>query len=234
MSAGGDGTASLLVNELEPQVPLTIFPMGTANLLAQHVNASLNIKKTVDTIKAGNLTKMDVGVANGKIFLVVASCGFDADVVDRIHCQRKGHITYWSYANPMINSILKYSYPKMRVTVDGKALDPSSWTFVLNVPKYALGLKFVQGASAADGKLDVCTFQGGGFFRGLYYFITVLFGQHQRIAATQFARFKELTIESDRRIPYELDGDPGGYLPLKIGVIPDRMTIFVPPNWQEP
>ena len=233
VSAGGDGTASLLVNELDESVPLTIFPMGTANLLAKHVDAALDVDKTADTITAGWMTRMDVGMANDRVFLVVASCGFDADVVDRIHSGRKGHITYLSYGVPMINSIMKYSYPKMRLTADGQELDPASWAFVLNVPKYALGLQFVKGASGADGKLDVCTFRGGGFFRGLYYFFCVVFRRHHSMSATQFSRFSELTIESGQKIPYELDGDPGGYLPLKIRVVPDRMAILVPEGWQE-
>ena len=85
----------------------------------------------------------------------------------------------------------------------------------------------------ADGKLDVCTFRGGGFFRGLYYFFCVVFRRHHSMSATQFSRFSELTIESGQKIPYELDGDPGGYLPLKIRVVPDRMAILVPEGWQE-
>ena len=166
VSAGGDGTASLLVNELDESIPLTIFPMGTANLLAKHVDAVLDVETTADTIQGGLMTRMDVGTANDRVFLVVASCGFDADIVDRIHHGRKGHITYMSYAVPMVNSIMKYSYPKMRLTADGQALNPAAWAFVLNVPKYALGLQFVDDASAADGKLDVCTFRKGGFFTG--------------------------------------------------------------------
>lgn len=232
VSAGGDGTASLLVNELDPHVPLTIFPMGTANLLAQFVDAALDINKTVETISAGFMTRMDVGLANDRIFLVVASCGFDADVVDRIHSGRTGHITYWSYSMPMINSIAKYKFPKMRLTADGKSLTPSCWTFVLNVPKYALGLRFVDGASADDGLLDVCTFSGGGFFRGLYYFFAVLLGGHRGIRATEFTQFKEMSIDADEPIPFELDGDPGGYLPLTIKVIPGRLAILVPANWR--
>ena len=209
VSAGGDGTASLLVNTLDPAIPLTIFPLGTANLLAQFVDASTDIEKTVNTIAAGRLIRMDAGSANGRIFLVVASCGFDADVVDRIHRGRRGHITYWSYGIPMLHSICRYRYPPMRLIADGKPLNPACWTFVLNVPKYALGLQFVAGADASDGLLDVCTFRSGGFFRGLFYFFAVLFRRHARLKATQFAKFSELKIEADVRIPYELDGDPG-------------------------
>jgi diacylglycerol kinase (ATP) len=35
-------------------------------------------------------------------------------------------------------------------------------------------------------------------------------------------------IESDVPVPYQLDGDPGGYLPLEIEVLPNRLTLIVP------
>jgi diacylglycerol kinase family enzyme len=33
-------------------------------------------------------------------------------------------------------------------------------------------------------------------------------------------------IASDRSVPYQLDGDPGGQLPLEIEVLPSRLTIL--------
>ena len=35
VAVGGDGTVSALLNE-QPEVPLTVFPAGTENLVAQH------------------------------------------------------------------------------------------------------------------------------------------------------------------------------------------------------
>jgi diacylglycerol kinase family enzyme len=29
-------------------------------------------------------------------------------------------------------------------------------------------------------------------------------------------------------VPYQLDGDPGGFLPLDIEVLPERLTLWVP------
>ena len=37
IAAGGDGTAALLANRLPATVPLVIFPLGTANLLAKYL-----------------------------------------------------------------------------------------------------------------------------------------------------------------------------------------------------
>ena len=229
--AGGDGTASLLVNRLPAEVPFTIFPLGTANLVAKFLDASLDIQRTVETISAGNAIDLDAGKANDRLFLVVASCGFDADVVDRIHKERKGHITYWSYGMPIINSIRKYQFPKMRLVADGRSLDPARWAFIFNIPQYAMDLRFIENADAQDGQLDLCTFRDGGFFQGLFYFFAVLFRRHRAISASRFTRFRQLQIESRSQVPIELDGDPGGYLPVDISVVPNRFRVIVSDRW---
>ena len=35
-------------------------------------------------------------------------------------------------------------------------------------------------------------------------------------------------IESDEPVAYQLDGDPGGMLPLDVEVVPHRLTLVVP------
>ena len=234
VSAGGDGTVSLLANRLPPEVPFTVLPMGTANLLAKYLDAPSDPVKVAANIASGKTVRMDVGRANEKLFLVVASCGFDADVVNRLHAARTGHISYWSYAKPLLDSIFKYRYPSMNFTADGQRLDSAKFAFVLNVPRYAIGLRFVENADCRDGRLDLCSFKNGGFFRGLYYFFLVLLRLHGRSSATQFAQFEKLVIESasgEEQIPVELDGDPAGCLPLELTVVQERLRVIVSDAW---
>ena len=84
VAAGGDGTISLLANQLPDNTPLAILPLGTENLLAKYLGVSSDPTVLADMIVAGNCRQLDVGRANGKLFLVMASCGFDADVVHRL------------------------------------------------------------------------------------------------------------------------------------------------------
>ncbi len=234
VSAGGDGTVSLLVNRLPPQVPYTVFPLGTANLLAKYLDATSSAAAVVETIKHGDSIGLDVGQANDKLFIVVASCGYDADVVARLHKARTGHINYLSYARPMLESVFKYKFPQMRMIADGKELRPARWAFVLNLPRYALGLAIIPDSNGHDGKLDVCAFSKGGLLRGLYYFFAVVFRRHQNIADTEFAAFETLELESLEpgvEVPIELDGDPAGVLPVTIKVLPQRLRVLVSEQW---
>ena len=79
--------------------------------------------------------------------------------------------------------------------------------------------------------LDLCTFKQGSFWHGLRYLTGVLVGRHQSWEDCTTARTQRLRIESDHRVPYQLDGDPGGYLPVEIEVLPGRLTLLVSEKW---
>jgi len=232
VAAGGDGTVSLLANILPPQTPIAIFPLGTENLLAKHLGMTADPELVANMIGEGRTERLDSGRANGQLFLVMASCGFDADVVHRLHSERKGHIKHWSYAKPIVNAISQYRYPKIRIFVDGaeKPLT-GKWAFIFNVPRYAMNLPIVWDAEADDGQLDLCTFRGGNLIRGLFYLGAVLLRQHRGWRYSHHRRFKSVRIEADERVPFQLDGDPGGVLPLEVEVIPNFLRVLVPKNW---
>ena len=185
-------------------------------------------------IANGHFATLDVGKANGELFLVMASCGFDAEVVHQVHKARKGHIRHWTYAKPILRSIRRYKYPTLSI-YSGKEKNSkpikAKWAFVFNAPRYAMGLPIADQADAMDGVLDLCAFRGGKLMNGLMYLTGVVFRQHRRWKDTNIATSTHFRIESDEEVPYQIDGDPGGYLPLEIEILPGRLNIIVPAAW---
>ena len=39
---------------------------------------------------------------------------------------------------------------------------------------------------------------------------------------------RRLRVTSEEEVPYQLDGDPGGVLPVDIETLPGRLTVVVP------
>jgi diacylglycerol kinase (ATP) len=242
VAAGGDGTVSLLTNCLPPGVPLAVLPMGTENLLAKYLAVSGDPQLVCRAIVEGHFLRFDAGQAGDRLFLLMAGCGFDADVVRRVHQQRRGHIQHWSYAKPIFDSIRNYDYPPLRVyyapadAPEGSQLTEqieARWVFVVNLPRYAGGLCFTPDASACDGLLDVCTFREGSLWNGLMYLSGVMLGQHQAMRDCTVIRTRSLRVEAEVPAPFQLDGDPGGELPMDFRVLPGRMTLIVDRGWAE-
>lgn len=236
--AGGDGTVSVVANLVSHDIPLLIFPLGTENLLAKHWGLTSDIESTCTTLVGGRTILMDVGLANGKIFLVLAGCGFDAEVVRQMHSRRSGHITRWSYTLPIIRSIARYPFPQIAWHGQCSAncvSDQSAWIFVFNVPRYGANLKIYPDADPTDGKLDLCTFKSSGIFAGIRYLLSVWRGSHLSSGEFRHEQIRKLTIEAPLdnygqtiEVPYQLDGDPGGILPLTLELQPARLRLIVP------
>ena len=240
VAAGGDGTLAELTNRTEASVPLTVFPLGTENLLAGHFGLEAQPERLCDVISAGATVSIDVGRANGRIFLLMASVGFDADVTQRMSVRRDGHIRRWSYMGPIWESLRHYDFPELRVRYqmpDAATGTPLSveltcrWLFLFNLPRYARGIPIAPRAQEFDALLDLCAFRRGSIVSGLWYLGWILLRQHRRLPDFHWARVRQAEIESDQRVPYQLDGDHRGWLPLRIEVLPSRLLLMVPSRW---
>ena len=115
VAVGGDGTVAELVNRTMPGLPLTVLPAGNENLLARHFVMGSAAEQCCRTVVDGAVVQRDAGRAGNRIFLVMVSCGFDAEVVHSLHLHRTGHVTSASYFQPLMASIRYYDYPELRV-----------------------------------------------------------------------------------------------------------------------
>ena len=229
--AGGDGTISMVANWASPATPLAVLPLGTENLLAKQLGFDQTIDRLCDAIASGQTRSLDAGEANGRLFLVVASVGFDAEVVRLVAARRTGNIRHSSWVRPILHALGSYRYPEIRVSTNTHPRPiRTRWAFVFNMPRYALGLRFVAEGDCTDGKLDLCCFRGGHWWSGLRYLAGVLAGWHRNWRDTHIEQATQITVEADEPVPYQLDGDPGGELPLKIRVLPGRLTLVADPT----
>lgn len=235
VGAGGDGTLAELVNRTSAGTPLAIYPTGTANLVARYIGVSGRPEVFGQMVLDGATAQFDAGRANGRLFTAVCSCGFDAEVVRRLHTARTGNITTLAYLSPIVTSIANYQFPELKIswTQSGRSMstEPTTacWAFVSNLPCYAGGLKPGAGADGQDGLLDLCTLKHGGFWQALRYIPYIFAGSHRKLPDCTTARATRIRIESDvPDVPYEVDGDAGGVLPVEIDILPKRLTLVVP------
>lgn len=244
--AGGDGTANLVARLAPPDIPLIPLPLGTENLLARYLGHHCCPESVAAAVESGPVVRYDAGECNGQLFLLMVGCGFDAEVVKQVHGARRGHIHQFTYVGPILRTIWNYGYPTLLV----RYRDPDAsghlvrqwqgkWVFIVNLPRYARGLTFVPGASGTDGRLDLCLFRSGSFFKGLYYLSQVVLGRHARLADCTLASVESVTVEvvdgeSGAGVPWQFDGDPGGSLPIEVRVLPGRVSLIHPAGASSP
>lgn len=236
VGVGGDGTAAELVNRTSPGVPVTMLPGGTENLLARYLHMGPAPGEVCETICSGRLLHLDAGMAAGRVFLLMVSCGFDADVVERLHRARAGHIRHLSYARPIWESLRRYTFPELRVyCTEGDGPESAEeesllagWVFAFNLPCYGGGFRVAPQADGTDGLLDMCAFRRHSLWHGLRYLAAVVLRRHQRMKDCAVRRIRRMRVTASEPVPYQVDGDPGGMLPLEVEVLPGRLTVVVP------
>jgi diacylglycerol kinase (ATP) len=228
VSAGGDGTLLEVLNRA-PGLPVTILPLGNENLVAQFCGIVRSGQLVAETIQRGQLRITDLARADGKLFSLMAGIGFDADVVHRVHQRRKGHINKLSWIVPILQSLTHYSHPQVDIEIEdtGEKLQ-AALLFVINLPRYAMDLPLARDAVPDDGKLDLCIFPYPGRLNLVRYLLAVLRGQHTQLPDFQRRLVRSVRLSARHKVPMQTDGDPAGYLPVRIEAVPAAMTLVVP------
>ena len=236
VAAGGDGTVVDVVNR-HPDLPLAVLPMGTENLLARFLGMPASGRDLAKIIAAGRTRKIDIGRANGQLFTLVASAGFDAFVAHELARNRNGNITHLSYIQPIWRALRTYRYPRMNVFLDQEP-EPIEGTVVMvsNLPAYGLKMKVGQTAVADDGQMVVTVMQRGSAFHMIRYALKLLRGTHDRAADVHVMTANRVRIAAvdpaAGTIPFQVDGDPAGDVPVEIECLPSSLEVFVPDEGQ--
>lgn len=232
VAAGGDGTLTLVAGELDARTPVVPLPLGTENLVARHFGFSRNADEVLATICHGDDVVIDAGSANGRLFLVMTTCGFDAEVVRAMHLTRRGHISRWSYCGPILRALRRYSFPELVVetTDDLGAIRTvrCGWAMVFNLPCYAASLRIEPAASALDGHLNLIAFTRRGRVSGFRYLADIRWGSHIGRSDVVRVPIRACRITSEVPVAYQRDGDYAGKLPLEIAIVPARVLLRVP------
>lgn len=229
VAAGGDGTV-LDVLSRHPGLPMAILPLGTENLLARYYGIPPRDGVAVARmIVAGRTRRIDLGVVGDRRFSVLVSCGFDAEVVRRLHESRRGPITRLHYAPPLVQALASYPYPEVRTYVD-EATEPliGGMVVVANLPRYGLHLPLVPTAIPDDGLFDIRVFPHRSVPGMLYDLLRLLMRGAWWGGGLPCVRGRRVRIESDRPAPVEVDGDPLGTTPIELRIEPSAATLYVP------
>jgi diacylglycerol kinase family enzyme len=238
IAVGGDGTVCEVVNGLTgSQVRLVIWPTGTENLVAKSLAFRADPELIASCLTQGQDLPLDVGVANGRSFLVVTGVGFDAEVVQRLVRYRRGHITHMCYANPLWRTFWEHKFPALRVFNEGRLhWEGRGMVFLGNMSRYALGLPVVRDARPDDGLLDLCIFTCRDRWQLIGHSLRTVLKRHVEHPDVRYARIRQVRIESADPVfarsagpvPIQMDGDPAGFLPLEVTVLPAAVHVRVP------
>lgn len=208
---GGDGAVRMAAPAaVRCGCPIYHFPQGTENLFAREFGMKADSQVLLAAIERGRVHRVDVARANGEFFLLMASIGFDAEVVHDLASVRGKSISHLSYLPPIARQMIRWRPPVLEIEVDGSPLPTKGPGFIVvgNSRQYGWRLDPCCGASMEDGLLDVAFFPASGRIGLAVWAIRCRLQRHGRHPRLIQARGKSVKIRSQAMFRHQLDGDP--------------------------
>ena len=230
---GGDGAVRLASRAASRAgVPIHQCPSGTENLFARAFGMRPDPSAVAAAVDAMRTRRIDTGDADGQPFLIMASIGFDAEVVHDLAAHRDGPISHLSYLRPIVRQLRSWEAPRVRVSVDGhEVADTEAFVVVGNLRQYARGLDPARLADPTDGVLDALVFPARGVSSLLRWAFEIWAGLHLRDRRLVYRVGEAIEIESPTPLRMQLDGDAADGPPStrrRIEVRPASLEVLLP------
>ena len=238
IAAGGDGTINEVVNGIfsagNPGIPLGILPVGTMNVFAVELGIPLNSpEKAWEVIRRGEIRQLDLPVCTTKegarCFVQLAGVGLDAEVVRRTSRESKKALGPLSYLLSLAQ-VAGQKPPQITMESSDGTVRNGSFVLLGNGRFYGGPFKMFRHGSPNDGLLDVLVFQSQSPWDLLRYMHAILMGHHGELADVEYFQTSSLSLRSEEPVPYELDGEMAGYLPMSLTLDPATLPVFAPPS----
>ncbi|BAN03364.1 diacylglycerol/lipid kinase family protein [Ilumatobacter coccineus] len=239
VAIGGDGTVNLVAQGLMgSSTPLAVAPAGTVNLLSQLTGLD-SFAFTVEALKAGDVRSIDVGdvttdADNGgstsSPFLLNASSGFDAAVIEDADDHSHARFGRLRFATAGLKRLRRSQPRQLSVHVDGELwfTGRAMSAIVMNFgQRVTADLDVAPDAEPDDGLLDVLVVSCSTLRRFLTVVIRLIAGRAVDPADVLRTRGAAVDVEWVRAEAVQLDGDVSAHTRiLRHRVRPSALEVY--------
>ena len=238
VAAGGDGTINEVVEGMvHSRVPLAILPAGTANVLASEMKLGTGLEQAAGRLEECRPQRIPVGrvICDGgrveRHFLLMAGIGLDAYIVHHVNGtikRRIGKLAYWLAGWSLMGKRLEH----FRVEAGGHARE-CSFALISRVRNYGGDFEIARSVSLLDDDFEVVLLEGRNTVRYVKYFAGMALNRLTAMKGATVLRADRVTVSGDpgTRICVQIDGEFAGALPAEVGIVPDALTLLIPPEY---
>jgi diacylglycerol kinase (ATP) len=240
VAAGGDGTLNEVVNGFG-DVPggfaaakLGLLPLGTVNVFAKELGLPMNLGQAWRVLRAGRTRTIDLCAADftaaGKparrYFAQMAGAGLDARAIELVDWEHKKRVGKLAYILAALRA-LRGPLPQITATA-GHETCSGQLVLVGNGRFYGGRFVLFPQADLADGTLEVTVFPRVNWMSVVRVGWNVLTGQSPAAGHALHLRSESVRLSSPGPVPFHVEGDNAGHLPLTCCVERGLLRVLVP------
>jgi diacylglycerol kinase family enzyme len=233
LAFGGDGTYNEVARGLiGSSTSLGVVPGGTTSVLAYEFGVPRPAPRAVAALLAGEDRAMRVGQSDrGDLVLLMLSAGPDSYVLERLRPSFKrlgGRVGVALQA--IVEAVGTNEFQRVRVVTD-ETMDEAGWVIVGNSRCYAGRHHATPGADPFRGDLEVVAQRNSGRRAAATFLLGIPSGRHLRRPDVVRMRVAAVRLEpavNEAAVPYQVDGDVVGVLPVEVGIDPRPLMVRIP------
>ena len=231
--SGGDGTINeTLQGLIGTGVRLSVWPCGTANVLARELDLPFDALQAADVIARGRHRLIHVGCAidertgERRYFFLMAGVGLDASIVRRVNPRLKRRIGEAAFWYSGLEHLTGWQPTRFQMEVDGH-IYPATFAAIGNAAHYGGNLAITPRARLDQPEFEVCIINSHSRVRYLYLLARAMRGGVK--ANTPGVRFIRAThARATGDVLVQADGELIGQLPMTFEIAPHPIKITVP------
>lgn len=240
IAIGGDGTLNETLGGLmrvgdsaDTRPALGFLPSGTANaavLAFGFGSAPATVARFLTTAEP---RPVDVGIATyaglERPFLLWFGAGYDAVVIDSLNRQRTGLMGVAGLARrtpSVVGALRGYSAPDIEIRADGHTIASAASVILANVGRMAFGGTVARTVDPYDGRLDLVTIPRVGTWGLAALGLRMMISSLDGAGSVGHELAQRVRLESTGDVPFQLDGEPVGMLPVEVRVEPGAVRLL--------
>ncbi|HLO76223.1 MAG TPA: diacylglycerol kinase family protein [Magnetospirillum sp.] len=231
VAAGGDGTVNEVVNgmvEVADRPQLAVLPLGTANVLALEIGLDpKDDEQVAETIAAGPVRTVHLGLANGRHFVLMAGAGLDAHVVEGISGALKRRAGKLAYVVEGVRQAFDYDFPALTIRANGQTYE-GCMAVACNGRYYGGPFVAAPEARLDSPSLEVCVLPKSGVGGMVRYGLALPMNKLAELPEVQMFSADSITILGPRGAPLQGDGDIVARLPAEVSIARETVQLVVP------
>lgn len=228
---GGDGTYNEVARALlGTDTAMGVVPGGTTSVLAYELAIPRPASAAVTALLGGSDRPMRVGRTDrGDLFLLMLSAGPDALVLDHLLPTLKRRGGKVGIALQAAVELVRARLPRLRVANGDHEVD-GGWAIVGNGRCYGGPWAATPDANPFCDTFEVVVQRRVGRGAAVPFFLGIPRGAHTRRPDVVRLSSQRLVLRGldDARVPYQVDGDPVGYLPVEAWIDPAPLLVRLP------
>lgn len=231
LSVGGDGTLNEVVNGLVgyPDVTLGVIPAGSGNDFIRSLGVKpADWQTACQRIAQGQTKLVDLGQVNGRHFINVSGVGFDATVVNCANTWGKAHFpSSLAYVAAVLKTLWEFKPAHIRIQLDDQVVEDDGWLVVVASGQYfGGGMWIAPEADLHDGFFDICVLGDLSKSAFLKAFPSIFSGKHLQHPAIRLYRARQVTVQADRPMLVQADGEVITKTPISFAVRPASLRLY--------